>query len=74
MEVLPKRGSDEEVWAVYKQALAVLEREDFPVVGVPVDRRSFAYTLRVYNDARIRSLICCACACICLDPVPASAS
>ena len=43
------------------------ERLVFPQVGVPVDRRSFDYTMRVYSDERVRSLICCACACICLD-------
>ena len=55
------------LWAIYTQALAVQERLVFPQVGVPVDRRSFDYTMRVYNDERVRSLICCACACICLD-------
>ena len=59
--------SADTAWAIYKQALAVQERQGFPIVGVPVDRRSFEYTLRVYNDDRIRSLMCCACACICLD-------
>ena len=59
--------NDEEVWAVYRQALAVQERQDFPTVGPQVDRGAFEYTMRVYNDKRIRSLICYACACICLD-------
>ena len=67
LPTLPEHGTDEVVWDVYKQALAVQERQGFPLAHVAVDRRAFEYTMRVYNDDRVRSLICCACACICLD-------
>ena len=54
-------------WDVYKQALAVRERQSIPVVGAAVDRRAFEHTLQVYNDDCVRSLICFVCARICLD-------
>ena len=58
---------DEDYWDLYKQALAIKERQCIPVTGVSVDRRAFEYTLQVYNDETIRSLICCACARIRVD-------
>ena len=51
-------------WDIYLGALAVQERKNWPCVGSSIDRRSFAVTASVYNDARIRSLLCFACACI----------
>ena len=54
-------------WDVYKQALAVKERECIPVTGVSVDREAFEYTLQGYNHDTIRSLFCCACARIRVD-------
>ena len=54
-------------WDVYKEALATCERQGFPAVGLSVDRRAFEYATQVYQDDRIRSLICFACARICLD-------
>ena len=42
------------VWDVYKEAIAVRERQKFPEVGVSVDRRTFEYTCAVFNDATIR--------------------
>ena len=55
------------LWDVYKEALAVQERRRVPVVGAAVDRRAFQTTLEVYNDDRIRSLICFVCARVCLN-------
>ena len=57
---------DDDVWDVYKEALAVQERSRVPVVGAAVDRRAFETTLEVYNDDSIRSLICFVCARVCL--------
>jgi len=57
---------DADVWDVYKEALAVQERQRVPVVGAAVDRRAFQTTLEVYNDDSIRSLICFVCARVCL--------
>ena len=50
-----------------KEAVATREREGFSKVGISIDRRTFDYTLQVYNDSTIRSLICCCCAQIWLD-------
>ena len=55
------------LWDVYKEALAVQERRSVPVVGAAVDRRASETTLEVYNDVRIRSLICFVCARVCLQ-------
>ena len=60
-------GLDEDYWDLYKQALAMKERQCIPVTGVSVDRRAFEYTLQVYNDGTIRSPICGACARIRVD-------
>ena len=62
-----RMGEAQFLWDLYKQALAVQERKGFPTVGVSVDRCAFEYTNLVYNDARIRSLMCFTCACIRLD-------
>ena len=58
---------DADVWDVYKEALAVQERQRVPVVGAAVDRRAFQTTLEVYKDDSIRSLICFVCARVCLN-------
>ena len=58
---------DDDLWDVYKEALAVQERSRVPVVGAAVDRRAFETTLEVYNDDSIRSLICFVCARVCLQ-------
>lgn len=55
------------IWDIYKQALGVRERMTTPIAGPSVDRRVFQYTSYVYNDHRIRSLICFSCAQIKLD-------
>ena len=56
-----KEPLEDRTWDVYNEAIAVREREAFPAVGCSVDRRAFEYTLEVFNDERIRSLICCVC-------------
>ena len=67
-QILDMTGPEEEhPWDVYKQAVAVRERQTVPTVGSAVDRRAFEQTLQVYNDGRVRALICFACARICLD-------
>ena len=43
---------DGDVWDVYKQAIAVREREKVPTVGPAIDRRSVNHTLVAYNDER----------------------
>ena len=55
------------IWDIYKEALGVRERMTTPIAGPSVDRRVFQYTSYVYNDHRIRSLICLSCAQIKLD-------
>ena len=58
---------EDKLWDVYKQALAVRERQNIPMVGAAVDRRAFEHTIQVYNDDCVRALICFVCARICLD-------
>ena len=55
------------IWDVYKQALAVKEREGIPAVGAAIDRRAFENTLQCYNDESIKALICFSCARVCLQ-------
>ena len=43
------------IWDVYKQALAVQERQTVPAVGAAIDRRAFEYTLQCYNDHSIQA-------------------
>ena len=59
--------SADEIWDVYKQALAVKERETIPAVGAAVDRRAFECTVQRYNDHSTKALVCFSCARICLD-------
>ena len=47
-------------WYVY--AIRVLERRGIPAHGVSVDRRSMNLVAEVFNNDRIRSLICSCCA------------
>ena len=47
-------------WYVY--AIRVLERRGIPAHGVSIDRRSMNLVSEVFNDDRIRSLICSCCA------------
>lgn len=61
------RMDGERSWGLYCEAIACRERKLFPAVGLTVDRRCMDYTLQVYNDECVRSLICFACARICLD-------
>jgi hypothetical protein len=54
-------------WDVYKEALGICERRSVPIAGVSIDRRALEYTLQLYNDEMVRSLICGICARIRLD-------
>ena len=45
-------------WDLYKEAIAVKERQIVPVVGPSVDRRAFDRLAHVYNDKVICQLIC----------------
>ena len=65
--LLGNARSSELIWDLYKGALSVQERKQVPCVGPSVDRRVFENTSHVYNDDRIRSLICFACAQVHVD-------
>ena len=54
-------------WDLYKQAIAVLERRGVPSIGTSIDRRTMEHLVQVYNDRRIKSLICFCCAQIHVD-------
>jgi hypothetical protein len=60
---LPRQAA----WDVYKEALAVRERSTEQIAGPSIDRRSLEYTLQLYNDDMVRSLICGVCARIRVD-------
>ena len=64
---IEKNRMEELMWDLYKEALSVQERQQIPSVGYSVERRTFKYATHVYNDNRIRSLICFACAQIKVD-------
>ena len=56
------RGDDTDlIWHTYNAAVAAKEREDVPVTGPSVDRRSMEYTQQVYNDEMVWSLMCFCC-------------
>ena len=59
--------SEDIMWDVYCEAVAVQERMKYPSVGSSVDRRAFAYTSSMYNDERIHAYICFVCAAIKVD-------
>ena len=63
----PDTGFEAHMWDIYKEALAVQGRKQWPRVGCAIDRRAFAFTTAVYNDDRIRALICFGCARIHVD-------
>ena len=46
-------------WYVY--AIRVLERRDIPAHGTSVDRRTMNLVADMYNDERIRTLVCLCC-------------
>ena len=54
-------------WDLYKAGIAYLERQTIPVAGPLIDRRLFQRLAHVYNNHRVRSLICMVCAQIKLD-------
>ena len=45
-------------WDIYKEAMAVCARRNDPIAGLSLDRRALAYTLQLYNDEFVRSLVC----------------
>ena len=47
-----ENGTDR-TWNVYKEAIAIRERDGFPIVGTSIDRRAFEYLMEVYNDAKV---------------------
>lgn len=52
--IFSETPADLRVWDVYKQAIAVRERETFPEVGLAVDRRCFDYTCALVLFLTIR--------------------
>ena len=54
-------------WDLYKAACSVRARNTIPIVGASTERRVFEYTAHVFNDHRIKSLMCFACAQIKVD-------
>ena len=60
--VLPDEVSAQSRWDFCKEAIAVIERSGVPIVGPSVDRRCVDHLVQVYNDRKIRSLICFCCA------------
>ena len=48
-------------WDLYKAACSVRARDTIPIVGASTERRVFEYTAHVFNDQRIKSLMCFAC-------------
>ena len=47
-----ENGTDR-IWNVYKEAIAIRERDGFPIVGTSIDRRAFEYLMEIYNDAKV---------------------
>ena len=54
-------------WDVCKVALSCREICTEQIAGPSVDRRTLEYSLQLYNDDMVRSLICGVCARICVD-------
>ena len=52
--LLDEQRAEIHLYDIYLQALAVKERQGFPACGASIERRAFAYTNHVYNDAYIR--------------------
>ena len=55
------------LWDYYKEACAVQERKQFPIVGLSTERRTMEHVAHIYNDERIHSFVCFACAQIKVD-------
>ena len=47
--------------AYCEEAIAIIEREQIPLVGPSVDRRTFGLLIQQYNDQSVRSLVCFVC-------------
>ena len=66
-DILGSERAKECEWDIYKEACSVQERRSVPVSGPSVERRTCERTVHVYNDERIRALICFACARVKVD-------
>ena len=53
--------TDDLMWDIYCEAIAVQERKQYPVVGKTIDRRCFAYTSATHNDDRTHAYLCVVC-------------
>ncbi len=62
-EEVQKDNTEEMVWAIYKKALEIKAGDEVPIANEAVDRRVIEYTMHLYNDENIKSLICFNCAC-----------
>ena len=51
----------------YKEACAVENQKQFPIVGFSTERRTIEHVAHIYNDERIHSYVCFACAQIKVD-------
>ena len=60
--ILGQATSDDMLWDYYKEACAVQERKQFPIVGFSTERRTMEHVAHIYNDERIHSYVCFACA------------
>ena len=67
ISILGKSSSDAMIWDYYKEACAVQERKQFPIVGFSTERRTMEHVAHIYNDKRIHSYVCFACAQIKVD-------
>ena len=67
MQAIAGEHEEENIYDIYREALAVQERKGVPAVGAAVDRRAFDATLAVFNDQSIQALICMCCARICVQ-------
>ena len=59
--VFKKAATVSQIWDVYKLALSVKEQNGIPIAGPSVDRRVFQYISQIYNDTRVRALMCLCC-------------
>ena len=63
---VPDEEDSDERWRAngyYCQAIAEIEREQMPLIGPSVDRRTFQHVTELYNDAKVKCLVCLVCAC-----------
>ena len=53
--------TDDLMWDIYCEAIAVQERKQYPIVGNTIDRICFADTSAVHNDDRTHAYLCFVC-------------